>query len=239
MRRRAIITSVAAGAAAVLLASAAVATAVTRGTDAAAPSATETVATARLTPTTPPSATPKAPEAASSATAAPAPTTAADPLAGGGAPVAPVDEPDPGTDAVPPPHCIDEQLALAYESRPEYSGMGRYGFALVFTNVSPTACSFDGWPGVIAVDAAGDRIGGPAFATGASSQLVVLEPGGAAESLALGAVTGVYDCVAVEAAGLRAFISSDGAGPGVALDRAFTVCDDDRSMFTVEALRPR
>ncbi|MGI9823699.1 DUF4232 domain-containing protein [Agromyces sp. Marseille-Q5079] len=129
-----------------------------------------------------------------------------------------------------PAQCVDEQLALAYVARPQDSGAGQFFANLVFTNVSASDCSFDGWPGLVAEDADGAMLGGPALAEGGSSDLAVLAAnGGVAIAPLHGGMPGAYGCPATTSTALRAFLSSDGAGPGVTVAQAIPVCSDRTS----------
>ena len=135
-------------------------------------------------------------------------------------PLGEVIEPPSGTptDSTPvtAPACIDEQLTLSYMSRPQDSGAGSWYADLVFTNISANDCSFDGWPGLIAQDADGVRLGTQARVEGATSETVVLSGGGGIAMANLhGTNPGAYDCPATTSTTLRAFITPDGTGPGV------------------------
>jgi hypothetical protein len=133
--------------------------------------------------------------------------------------------------------CADEQLTLAYRARPQDSGAGSFAADLVFTNVSATDCSFAGWPGLIAADAAGAQLGGPGLAEGITWETVVLTAnGGAATAKLHGTNPGAFGCPAAMSTTLRAFISFDGAGPGVAVAQAIPVCSDHTSTLGVGAL---
>ena len=55
----------------------------------------------------------------------------------------------------PDDRCQDEQLAAELVARPELSGAGREGLAIVLTNVSEQSCSYYGWPGVLLLGADG------------------------------------------------------------------------------------
>ncbi len=72
-----------------------------------------------------------------------------------------------------PAHCEDWQLAMDYRDRPDRSTPEALGFDLIFTNVGPQPCSFDGWPGLVAEGADGETLTW-ALASGSTSTLVVL-----------------------------------------------------------------
>ncbi|UOQ87679.1 DUF4232 domain-containing protein [Agromyces endophyticus] len=127
-------------------------------------------------------------------------------------------------------HCVDEQFSLAVEPLPDESGAGSFGFSLVFTNVSDSPCTFDGTPGLIALDAGGAEVGKPALADAADSTLVVVQPGGVATAHVRAHQAGAYDCTMIDATGLRARLTSDGAGPGIDDAYAITVCDTVSTM---------
>lgn len=146
---------------------------------------------------------------------------------------------DTPTDTAPvtAPRCVDEQLALGYHARPQDSGAGNWYADLVFTNVSATDCSFDGWPGLIAQNADGVRLGMPARAEGATSETVVLgADGGVATANLHGTNPGAYDCPATTSTTLRAFVTSDGTGPGVAVAQEIPVCSDRTVTLAVGSL---
>lgn len=133
--------------------------------------------------------------------------------------------------------CVDEQLRLVVEPLPDESGAGSFGFQLVFTNASTLGCTFDGWPGLIAIDAAGAEVGWPAYADASPSALVVLAAdGGVATAHVRGSQAGAFGCTPIEAAGLRARITSDGAGAGIDAPYAITVCDGQTSTMTISPL---
>jgi hypothetical protein len=139
---------------------------------------------------------------------------------------------------VPAARCVDEQLALAYVPRPQDSGAGSFIADLVFTNTSASECSFAGWPGLIAEDAAGAQLGGPALAEGSEWPTVVLAAhGGTAVATLRGGNPGAWGCPTATSATLRAFISSDGAGPGVAVAQQIPVCADRTSTLGLGSLR--
>ncbi|KQW08443.1 hypothetical protein ASC66_06040 [Leifsonia sp. Root4] len=134
-----------------------------------------------------------------------------------------------------PPRCLDEQLELAVEALPDESGAGQSGFNLRFRNVSSDACTLWGWPGVSAVDAGGALIGYPAQAVGGDGALVTMQPNGVAISHVAVSAAGAYDCPAVTASGLRAFVTSDGAGHGVTVEHEIVVCGDATSTMRQSA----
>jgi len=151
---------------------------------------------------------------------------------------APSPEAGPSPEADPAPaHCIDEQLTLAYQARPQDSGAGSFFGDLVFTNTSASDCSFRGWPGLIAQSADGVQLGATARASGTASSPVVLHAnGGAAISQLQGGNPGAYGCPATTSTTLRAYITSDGAGPGVAVAQSIPVCADRSSTLRVGPL---
>jgi len=182
------------------------------------------------------------PAAGSASTPTPSPTVTATPaptpIDGDGAKedagaVAARDQEPFSEDAAVAARCLDEQLRLAVESLPDESGAGSFGFQLVFTNVSDRDCTIQGWPGLIAIDAAGAEVGWPAYADAGDWSLVVLAAsGGVATSHVRGSQAGAYDCTPIEATGLRARITSDGAGAGIDAPYAITVCDGQTSTMT-------
>ncbi|MEJ3405784.1 DUF4232 domain-containing protein [Rathayibacter sp. YIM 133350] len=154
--------------------------------------------------------------------------------AAGGVSAPPSEAPDSAGAAA---HCQDEQLSLGYQARPEDSGAGSFYGDLVFTNNSATDCSFDGWPGLIAENADGGRLGWPASAEGSASQPVVLAAkGGTAVARLHGTQPGAYGCPETTSAMLRAFITSDGAGPGIVVQQQLPVCGDTTATLAVGPL---
>ncbi|MCP2365936.1 hypothetical protein BCL57_000078 [Agromyces flavus] len=161
----------------------------------------------------------------------PAPAGAAEP---------PADRPPAAGDPAPIPRCADEQLTLAYRARPQDSGAGSFWADLVFANVSASDCSFAGWPGLVALDASGGQLGGPARIEGDTWQTVVLHAhGGVAISRLHGTNPGAWGCPEATSTTLRATIGSDGAGPGVSVAQAIPVCADRTSTLAVGALVAR
>lgn len=134
--------------------------------------------------------------------------------------------------------CQDSQLELAVVPLPDESGAGQFGFELVFTNTAALPCTFDGWPGLIAIAADGTELGWPAQADFSTpSSLVVLRgDGGVATSQVRASQAGAYDCEQIEAWGLRARITSDGAGGGIDARYAITVCGGNISTMTTSPL---
>ena len=156
-------------------------------------------------------------------------------------PLGEVIEPPSGTPTdttqVTAPHCIDEQLTLRYNSRPQDSGAGNWYADLVFTNISANDCSFDGWPGLIAENADGVQLGTQARIEGATSETVVLGAGGGIATANLhGTNPGAYDCLATTTATLRAFITPDATGPGVAVAQEIAVCADGTATLGIGSI---
>jgi hypothetical protein len=185
-------------------------------------------------------ATEKSTARATTDAAAPAPAGDAADDAATISPAVPVAPPAPapdatGTNAAPMPRCIDEQLVLAYVARPQDSGAGSFYGDLVFTNISGSDCSVDGWPGVIA-QSGGVQLGAPARREGASSTMVVLAArGGVAIARLHGTQPGAYDCPATTSTHLRAHVTADGGGPGVYVTQSIAVCGDATATLGVGA----
>lgn len=143
------------------------------------------------------------------------------------------------TDVAPmsPSRCVDQQLTLRYAARPQDSGAGNWYADLVFTNVSATDCSFDGWPGLIAQDAFGVQLGAPAHIEGETSEPVVLRGGGGVATANLhGTNPGAYGCPATISTTLRAYITTDGTGSGVVVTQTIPVCSDGTATLGVGPL---
>ncbi|WP_172979698.1 DUF4232 domain-containing protein [Agromyces agglutinans] len=135
------------------------------------------------------------------------------------------------------PHCLDENLRGEYVARPHDSGAGQFFGDLVFSNLSPETCWLRGWPGLVAEDADGNRLGWPAGAEGTDWEYLELAPhGGRAVALLHGSQPGAYGCPETTSTRLRAFITSDGAGAGIPIDVALPVCADSTSTLGVGPL---
>lgn len=169
---------------------------------------------------------------ASSATATPTSTAAATPTPAAtaqGEVAGPVWPEDP---------CQDTQLTATVEDRPDLSGAGQQGFAIVLTNVSDQACSYFGWPGVLMLGADGTLLTS-AGTSGAEAFPGALAPGESAQAEGQLAAVGAYDCTPTTATTVRVLITSDGAGPGIDAPSDFQVCGSDgRSDFSTGALTP-
>lgn len=211
-----------------LLCAALVACTATPADSAAAGSTSRPTRTAAATAEPTAHATPDAPAPAGEAAGDTVPLAPADP------PAPPTSAPNaPGTIGSSLPRCIDEQLVLAYFARPQDSGAGSFYGDLVFTNISGSDCSVDGWPGVIAQNS-GVKVGAPASREGASSATVVLAAnGGVATARLHGTQPGAYDCPATASTHLRAFVTSDGGGPGVYVTQSIPVCGDSTATLGV------
>lgn len=144
--------------------------------------------------------------------------------------VTPPEDPEPL-----PAKCQDEQLTLEYVSRPDLSVVGASGFELVFTNASDVACSMWGWPGLIIESADGTRIGS-SWTVGEMSEPFVLATGDAAIVLGSALDPAAWGCEAMTADHLRAYVTSDGAGPGVVGAAPIPVCTDGSTVLEIGPL---
>jgi hypothetical protein len=144
--------------------------------------------------------------------------------------VTPPEEPEPL-----PAKCQDEQLTLEYISRPDLSVVGAAGFELVFTNASDTPCSMWGWPGLIVESADGSRIGS-SWTVGDMGEPFVLATGAAANVLCSAPDPAAWGCEAMTADHLRAYVTSDGAGPGVVGAAQIPVCADGSTVLEIGPL---
>lgn len=144
--------------------------------------------------------------------------------------------PEPSPEPTPDPvKCQDEQLSLEYVARPDLSADGADAFDLVFTNVSDTACAMWGWPGLIVEAADGTRIGS-SWAVGADGDPFVIEQGEAANVRGTFMTPRSFGCEAMTADHVRAYITSDGAGPGVVGSAPIEICADGSSLLEIGAL---
>lgn len=141
--------------------------------------------------------------------------------------VTPPEEPEPL-----PAKCQDEQLTLEFISRPDLSVDGASGFELVFTNATDLACSIWGWPGLVIESADGTRIGS-SWTVGEMGEPLVLANGDAAIVLGSAPDPSAWGCEAVTADHLRAYVTSDGAGPGVVGTAQIPVCADGSTVLEI------
>lgn len=140
----------------------------------------------------------------------------------------------------PNDRCRDEQLAGELVDRAELSVEGKEGFAIVLTNVSEQACSYNGHPGMLLLGADGTL-----FTSSGDRPLDLFdfEPGALApgESVQVeGQLTAVetYGCTPTTATTVRVLVSSDGAGPGIDVPSGLQVCGDARSDLATGPLTP-
>lgn len=148
-------------------------------------------------------------------------------------PAEPSPEPEPEPEL--PAKCQDEQLSLEFVARPDRSADGAEAFELVFTNVSDTSCAMWGWPGLVVEAADGSRIGWSS-AVGTDGEPFVLANGDVATVFGTALTPKSLSCEAITADHVRAYITSDGAGPGVVAPAPFEVCADGSSVLEIGAL---
>lgn len=142
--------------------------------------------------------------------------------------VTPPGEPEPPL----PAKCQDEQLTLEFVDRPDLSVAGAAGFELVFTNTTDTLCSIWGWPGLIVESADGTRIGS-SWTIGDMGEPFVLANADAAIVLGTAPDPAAWGCEATTADHLRAYVTSDGAGPGVVGTARIPVCADGSTVLEI------
>lgn len=142
--------------------------------------------------------------------------------------VTPPGEPEPPL----PAKCQDEQLTLEFVARPDLSVAGASGFELVFTNTTDTLCSIWGWPGLI-VESADDTRIGSSWTVGDMGDPFVLANGDAAIVLGTAPDPAAWGCEAMTADHLRAYVTSDGAGPGVVGTARIPVCADGSTVLEI------
>lgn len=142
--------------------------------------------------------------------------------------VTPPEEPEPPL----PAKCQDEQLTLEYVARPDLSVAGASGFELVFANATDAPCSIWGWPGLIVESADGTRIGS-SWTIGEMGEPFVLADGDAAIVLGTAPDPAAWGCEATTADHLRAYVTSDGAGPGVVGTARIPVCADGSTVLEI------
>ncbi|WP_394251264.1 DUF4232 domain-containing protein [Arthrobacter pityocampae] len=195
---------------------------------------TSEIATAAPTASDVPSASPSAsPSAeatadASATTAAPEPTIEA--TATPSATSAPAD-PSPSTTPSAPPEaaapagtCTAAQLTGSIQDQSGGGAAGSVYRTLVLTNASGQPCTVVGYPGVSAVDGAGNQIGAPADRDGTASGPVLLAPGASASATLRQTNAQNYgaDCGLTPAAGLRVY--PPGATDSLILPQELPAC---------------
>lgn len=184
------------------------------GSTAGAPASTSTAAPASTATAT----------STSTASATPTPTATPDAAAAG--PVWPANP------------CQDTQLTATVEDRPDLSGAGQEGFAIVLANASDQVCSYFGWPGVLMLGADGTQLTS-AGTWGAEAFSGALAPGESAQAEGPLSAVGAYDCTPTTATTVRVLVTSDGAGAGIDTPSDSQVCGGDgRSDFTTGPLMP-
>ncbi|MFF2275609.1 DUF4232 domain-containing protein [Agromyces sp. NPDC058126] len=151
--------------------------------------------------------------------------------------VTPPAEPEPQPEPELPAKCQDEQLSLEFVPRPDRSADGADAFEFVFTNASDTSCAMWGWPGLVVEAADGTPIGFSS-AVGADGEPFVLANGDVATVFGTALTPKSLSCEAITADHVRAYITSDGAGPGVVAAAPFEVCADGSSNLEIGALTP-
>jgi hypothetical protein len=126
---------------------------------------------------------------------------------------------------------------MVYTPHPQDSGAGHSHFTLVFTNVGTDACTLDGYPGLVAIDADGGVLGDHAgqMTTGQDQPVLLAAEGGSADVEVLFTSAGVYGCTVVTAYGLRAYLP--GTGDGIFAAAAIPVCERNVSLFSVGPFR--
>ena len=128
-------------------------------------------------------------------------------------------------DRLPAPRSL---LGRPFLDRPDLSGAGQEGFAILLTNVSEQACSYYGWPGMVLLDADGTLL----TSSGDSPLTMEAEPGAIAPGEAVQVeaqltAVGAYDCTPTTATTVRVLVTSDGAGAGIDAPADLQVCGDD------------
>jgi Protein of unknown function (DUF4232) len=107
------------------------------------------------------------------------------------------------------PSCATSGLDVWFFDTPGGGTAGSFFYELKLTNLSSRTCTLTGYPGVSAVNLAGQRIGAPARReAGTTTHTVVLAPGVTASATLRIVVAGNYPasaCHEVTAAGLRVY----------------------------------
>jgi len=158
------------------------------------------------------------PEASSSASASGLP---------GGQPSGSVGAPAGGSGSGGVRRCATAGLKVEVQGDPGLSGAGHYGEVILFTNVSGSACTMYGFPGVSYVSGpSGGRIGDPAQRSKSPVEVVVAA-GVTARAVLYETRTGVYDpeqCKPVEPAGILVYPPDETAAVYVATPGHEPVC---------------
>lgn len=171
---------------------------------------------------------------AAAAAEAPASTPSSAPTS----PATATPKPEPVGPVWPEDRCQDEQLAAELVARPELSGAGQEGFAIVLTNVSEQSCSYYGRPGVLLLGADGTLLTSHSDKPWEEVPPGALAPGESAQVEGLLTEVGAYDCTPVTATTVRVLVTSDGAGAGIEAPVDLQVCGDVLSDLTIGALTP-
>jgi len=139
-------------------------------------------------------------------TAKPSPTASAQPSGGGASEAASPPVPAPTVHAAGT-HCVTAQLQVTVA--PGANAAGHVGLLLLFTNISATACTMSGYPGVSFVTGpSGTQIGDAAERVGGPPGTVSLAPQGRAHAnLLLSQIGNLSEdaCRPTQAAGLRVY----------------------------------
>lgn len=146
----------------------------------------------------------------------------------------------------PNDRCRDEQLAAELMERPDLSGAGQMGLAIVLTNVSEQSCSYFGSPGVLLLGADGtlltsrDDSLGPAGSPGTTNEPSpgALAPGESVQVEGQLTEVGAHDCTPTTATTVRVLVTSDGAGPGIDAPADLQVCGGGGSDLSIGSYIP-
>ncbi|WP_170063551.1 DUF4232 domain-containing protein [Rathayibacter tritici] len=133
--------------------------------------------------------------------------------------------------------CTGSDLTMEYRPDPGASGAGSSAFDLVLTNVSSSACTLAGIPGVYAIDASGTRISAVADASGPNPPgLIEVASGARADVRVASHSPGAYGCTVGTSAALVAEVldADDGA---VRAPAELEVCTDGTVMMDASAYR--
>jgi Protein of unknown function (DUF4232) len=114
-----------------------------------------------------------------------------------------------GTAVASTPHCATSGLVVWLTNSPGGAAAGTDYLDLEFTNLSGHACTVSGYPGVSAINLAGQQVGSPAARNPQHSATTITLANGATATVVLGIVdVGNFPssrCHSVTAAGLRVF----------------------------------
>jgi uncharacterized protein DUF4232 len=136
--------------------------------------------------------------------------------------LAPVGASAHGASAASAPRCKTAHLEVWFGLGEGGGTLGSVFYPLEFSNVSHSACTLNGFPGVSAVGNGGGQVGPPASRNGQHHGMVTLAPGATAHAILRVVDAGALCAHPVSAAGLKVF--PPGATRSQSIDFSFAAC---------------